>query len=162
PQGSYHVTLTVTGQDGGTASVTQTIEMKDYLIFSLGDSSASGEGNPDIPQQYDAFGRLTAAPRWEDQRAHRSAFAGPAQAALAIEDTDPHSSVTFVSLAASGAQIEGGLDGHGFASGGLLTPYDGTESPTAPGHAPLPPQVEEMFRIANGRPIDALIVNIGI
>jgi hypothetical protein len=38
---------------------------------------------------------------------HRSANAAPAQAALALEEADPHTSVTFVHLACSGAVIEG-------------------------------------------------------
>jgi hypothetical protein len=38
---------------------------------------------------------------------HRSANAAPAQAALALEQADPHTSVTFVHLACSGAVIEG-------------------------------------------------------
>ncbi len=39
---------------------------------------------------------------------HRSANAASAQAALALENADPHTSVTFVHLACSGAKIEGG------------------------------------------------------
>ncbi|MGH7690846.1 MAG: hypothetical protein ACREN3_14665, partial [Gemmatimonadaceae bacterium] len=39
---------------------------------------------------------------------HRSANAASAQAALALEQSDPHTSVTFVHLACSGAKIEGG------------------------------------------------------
>lgn len=55
-QGDYMVTLTVAAQNGQTNSVTKNIEVKDILIVSIGDSVASGEGNPDIPQQLDRFG----------------------------------------------------------------------------------------------------------
>ena len=59
-------------------------------------------------------------PTWQDERCHRSAFAGSAQAALAIEQADPRTSVTFVHLACSGAKVDVGL----------LEPYAGAE-PTA-------------------------------
>jgi hypothetical protein len=42
---------------------------------------------------------------WESQDCHRSANAAPAQAALALERSDPRTSVTFVHFACSGAQI---------------------------------------------------------
>ena len=41
-------TLTVTTQDNDTATTTQDVVIRDLLIVSLGDSVASGEGNPDI------------------------------------------------------------------------------------------------------------------
>lgn len=40
---------------------------------------------------------------------HRSALAAPARAALALEEADPRTSVTFVHLACSGAKTKGGL-----------------------------------------------------
>ncbi len=59
-----------------------------------------------------------AAPKWHAKysvetydslyQCHRSAEAASAQAALALENADPHTSVTFVHLACSGAKIEGG------------------------------------------------------
>jgi len=49
-QGPYSITLTVTAADGQTGSRTDTIVIKDLLIVSIGDSYASGEGNPDVPQ----------------------------------------------------------------------------------------------------------------
>jgi hypothetical protein len=58
------------------------------------------------------------APKWHAKysveqyaapdQCHRSANAASAQAALALERADPHTSVTFVHLACSGAKIEGG------------------------------------------------------
>src|SRR6266571_4469338 len=47
---SYPVELTVTGRNG-SASVTRKVVVKDWLIVSLGDSFASGEGNPDVVQR---------------------------------------------------------------------------------------------------------------
>jgi len=51
-EGEYDVTLTVTYSDNSgtkkTSSTTQQVTVQDWLILSLGDSYASGEGNPDI------------------------------------------------------------------------------------------------------------------
>lgn len=59
-----------------------------------------------------------APPRWQPKygvedyddpfECHRSARAASARAALALEDADPHTSVTFVHLACSGAKMKGG------------------------------------------------------
>jgi hypothetical protein len=173
--GTYSVKLTVTDSDGQTNCVTQNVVVQDYFIASLGDSFASGEGNPDVPQQFDEAGNLIQPPVWEDERTHLSAFAGPVQAALQIQKANPQASVTFVSLADSGAKL--GV--------GVLDPYGGREAPTEenPGEssddeaaestsvqqqeattAPddlLPPQIEQLAQLANGRPIDALVLSIG-
>ena len=126
--GPHEVELTTTGISGQSTSSTQTIHLKDYLIVSLGDSYASGEGNPEVPGAYAiAFppcrqeGKvhlltpcvqgITQHAGWTGEACHRSSWAGPAQAALSLEREDPHSTVTFVSLACSGATIEEGLLG---------------------------------------------------
>ena len=43
---------------------------------------------------------------WDGDDCHRSANAAPARAALALEQSDPHTSVTFVHLACTGARID--------------------------------------------------------
>jgi hypothetical protein len=104
--------LTVTKvSDGSTQTFPdQTVQVKDYFIVSLGDSYASGQGNPDIEQVVDPgpFGigwRQISPAQWQDERCHRSANAAPALAAMALEASDPHSSVTFISFACTGATI---------------------------------------------------------
>ena len=67
---------------------------------------------------------------------HRSANAAPAQAALALEQADPHTSVTFVHLACSGAKIQGG------------------------GQA-IDQQIKWANELIGNREIDAVIVSIG-
>ncbi len=47
---------------------------------------------------------------WQDDGCHRSAKAAPARAALALEQADPRTSVTFVHVACSGAKT-GGVSG---------------------------------------------------
>lgn len=48
-EGAYQVTLTVTSGAGETAAHTRQLIVQDWLIVSLGDSYASGQGVPDIP-----------------------------------------------------------------------------------------------------------------
>jgi hypothetical protein len=115
--------------------------LRDLLVVSIGDSVASGEGNPVRPT-------LHAIRHYRDEQCHRSEVAGQAQAALALERADPHSSITFVHLACSGAKVDGGL----------LTPYAGIEPD---GRPELAPQVSEVARLAGDREIDALLVTVG-
>jgi hypothetical protein len=159
--GAHTVTIVVTAADGLKAMSSQQVVMKDYVIVSLGDSAASGQGNPDKPAVYNARGKLMSAPVWENQRTEDSGKSGPAQAALALEQSSPHSSVTFLSFAASGATI----------LNGLLGPQDGDNPPTNPNHALLPSQLDQLMQVlypngtapsAHPRTIDALTISIGL
>jgi len=99
------VVLSITDPSRDNAAVPgspyqQDVTVRDILIVSLGDSYGSGEGNPDIPRGEAEEGQ------WVDVRCHRSVAASAAQAALSLERADPHSSVTFLSFACSGATIE--------------------------------------------------------
>jgi hypothetical protein len=110
--GTYSVSVTVNFTNGLSQTVSGAVTLQDYLIISIGDSYSSGEGSPDVPQEYDWLGLLVERrAKWADRRTHRSGFSGPAQAAKQIEDADPHTSVTFLSFACSGARIESGLIG---------------------------------------------------
>lgn len=97
--GKYEVTLTLIAESGSETSTTQTIAVRDWLVVSLGDSYASGEGVPD--DDFLPFGPV----KWQDAEYHRSANAGPAVAARLLEESDPQSSVTFVHLARSNAHL---------------------------------------------------------
>lgn len=74
-----------------TATKTADVTVKHKLIVSLGDSLSSGEGNPP----------------WVDARCHRSKVAGVARAAQRLESGS--TSVTFLSFACSGAEIDTGV-----------------------------------------------------
>ncbi len=143
-QGTYPVDLTVTYGEGITSpsgqnpeTFHQEVVVRDILIVSLGDSYASGEGVPDISQRWHiewGFPVWDADAVWQDKRCHRSAKAGPALAALAIERMDPKTSVTFISYACSGATIgtelfdgSGGGDPNQSRGVGMLEPYKGQE-----------------------------------
>jgi hypothetical protein len=154
PTANTGARLTITDPGSSTpilsSPFTQTVNPRDYLVVSMGDSYGSGEGNPDVAQKFATdpiFGHqlpwIQRGPRWEDKRCHRSAKAGPAQAALQMEGADPHSSVTFLSFACSGANVEAtswdpanpfdpyNTDGATNNGVGILGGYAGPEPPRA-------------------------------
>jgi hypothetical protein len=69
---------------------TQTVLARDFLIVGMGDSNGSGEGNPP----------------WIYGKCDRSQTSYQFTSALYVEQRDPHSSVTFLFPACSGARIE--------------------------------------------------------
>ena len=184
-QGTYEVKLTITPPEGTPTTHTQNVVVKDWLIVSIGDSYGSGEGNPDQPQQFDGFGFVSRGARWIDRRCHRSATAGPAQAARAIEQYDFKTSVTFLSFACSGATIDTPIftdpnNSATFQGSGVLGSYRGVQ-PDDPNNYDqstyLPAQIDALARTladcaptdasaecasrTNGRQIDALIISAG-
>lgn len=140
-EGDYAVALEELDPATGAVLATneQTVTVEDTLIVSLGDSLASGEGAPEI--------QGNAPGQWQDRQCHRSAAAGPAQAARALEEADDRTTVTFVHLACSGAKVTAGLDGY----------YPGIE----PNGTLLVPQVDQLGTLTEGREIDAVTVSIG-
>jgi hypothetical protein len=135
----YRVSVTAT-RLGSSAKGQTTVRIRDLLIIGLGDSTASGEGNPD---------HGIGVVRWQDRRCHRSAKGFEAQTAAQIEAANPKTSVTFLPLACSGASIPTGM----------LGPYAGI-APS--GGVVLPPQVEAMKALIGSRRVDAVLVSIGI
>jgi hypothetical protein len=170
-EGNYFVELTVTTQDGQTCAECRDITVKDILIVSVGDSAASGEGDPDILGREDPFGHWRTGPMWADSREgkqgevdytwtdangtkvqdghgatiDRSGRSAAAQAALRIEQADPHTSVTFVDVTVSGDPTDPALSGDNNNPG--VIGHDG--------------QLDEVKAIVGNRPIDALIVTTG-
>jgi hypothetical protein len=198
-QGTYPATLRIIQSDGTVLldslgrgdPFTQSIAVKDFLIVSIGDSYASGEGNPDRWQQLTGSDIIAGQPTdatpavWQDRRCHRSAYSAPAQAAQMLEMADPHSSVTFLSFACSSATI----DTHTYDDApfydpyrsppdwpyvkdrgtGILGPGCGQEppDPDRPQDNQLPSQMSQlMTALTNGgqhppRPVDALLISGG-
>jgi hypothetical protein len=150
-QGSYDVTLDVTASGGATATTSQMIDVRDYLIVALGDSYGSGEGNPEVPstdpQDVQWADGVTPAMTTENFEAHRSSASYSSQAALTLEESDPHSSVTYVDLSISGATIANGMLGN----------ISGTVDPSVTLEAEIP----ELKSIVGTREIDALTLSIG-
>ncbi|RKG86424.1 hypothetical protein D7V88_17915 [Corallococcus terminator] len=188
-QGAHDVRLTVTGMNpvvGHPALVAEYqrfVTIRDYLIVSLGDSYGSGEGAPDTSANWDN----DQGPVWANSRCHRSFKSPAARAALALEQSDPHSSVTFLSLACSGATIQRttyadeNWDGSGFWSifdgfatsadgpeggSGMLGGYVGIEPPAYSYGAwnpedYMPSQLDRLAALVGNRPIDALVLSAG-
>ena len=124
---------------GGREIATTSAVVNDLLIVAMGDSFASGEGNPDVPVRFSRERRadygygstsepLTGYParvgkwssigdaafidhnaRWLDQACHRSLYSHQLRAALQLAIEDPHRAVTFVGYSCSGAEIIDGL-----------------------------------------------------
>ena len=156
-EGDYLVSLAVNG-GGRVSTLEQTITVKDYVVVSMGDSYSSGEGNPTQydPSQPDSTLDEALADnglgwseggKWDYANCHRSTRSGQANAAVDAERADPHSSITFIYVACSGAQIENGI--LGIKDGNL----GGAEVPQAK-------QAHDLV-IANGRDIDAVVLGIG-
>lgn len=103
------------------------ISVKDKLIVGLGDSFASGEGNPDIPAQFGngetdldfilTFKKRQAPSKdknthvgWLDQRCHRSMYSYQFKAALHYALSNPQKAVTFLTYACAGATTDEIID----------------------------------------------------
>ena len=152
-EGPQSVELVVNG-GGRKSATTEEVMIKDYLVVSMGDSYSSGEGNP---TNYVA-GTEDSAPDangagwseggyWDYVNCHRSTRSGQANAAIDLEQADPHSSVTFIYLACSGAQVDNGILGIKDGNSGI----------------PEQPQAKQAYdlTIGKGRKIDALMLGIG-
>jgi lysophospholipase L1-like esterase len=139
-QGHYKVEVKA-AVEGHDVEGLETVEVKDWLIVSIGDSVASGEG---VPEKWSS-----SYARWQNDRCHRSAYAAPALAARELAVKNPTVSVTFVHLACSGATIATGLIG-GYA--GLVHSRSASD---------LPPQVDELRTLAKERTPNAVLVSIG-
>lgn len=124
---------------GGRQVASEEIRVRDLLVVGMGDSIASGEGNPDVPVRFSReraaeYGEhsgkvdLTGYParigpwkqigdksfiqenaRWVDQGCHRSLYSHQLRAALQLGVEDPHRAVTYVGVACSGSEVTFGL-----------------------------------------------------
>ena len=133
--GGTGLSVEIGGRDVAQAG----IKVRDILIAGMGDSFASGEGNPDIPVRFSRDrsadyaspgeeGTLSGYParigdwkqigdkafigenaRWLDQACHRSLYSQQLRAALQLGAEDPHRSVTYVGVSCSGAEVTAGL-----------------------------------------------------
>jgi hypothetical protein len=183
-EGSYEVRMAVHRPDGSLLGRWQkTVVVKDLLIVVVGDSYASGEGNPEYRR-----GPGQTYGDWVDDRCHRSSFAGSPRAAREIERSDWKTSVTFVSFACSGANIDRDYmhwDPEPFVpwdpyvpgspakniGSGVLGPYQGAQPPNPSDYSDKIPSQIDQLRAGLGlaadpprtdiRQIDALIMSAG-
>ena len=110
------------------------LQFEDILIVAIGDSFASGEGNPERPK-YKSL-------KWADgmnksmtnshKNAHRTTLCWSAQAAMKLEKSSSKSSVTYINLAQTGGIVANAI-------------Y----------------QLQQAKRICGNRKIDALLISVG-
>lgn len=122
------------------------IKIDDVLVIGLGDSFASGEGNPDVPVKLawstlvmsdpitagdTAHDQTTSGPvrkragdyfasQWIDRSCHRSAYSFQLRSALHLALSNSQRAITFLGYSCSGAEI----------NEGLLFPFQGPEYST--------------------------------
>ncbi len=129
----------VTVEIGGLQVAKADVKVRDILIAGMGDSFASGEGNPDLAVRFSRersadystigiYSGLTGYParvgpwrelgdstfikenaRWLDQACHRSLYSEQMRTALQLAIEDPHRAVTFVGVSCAGAEVPDGL-----------------------------------------------------
>lgn len=138
-EGRVGLTLQVRG-DGGRAETTLNADVRNILVLAMGDSYASGEGNPRNVEAWLTQGG-PFRPYWDDDACNRSARSAPAQAALALERSSPTTSVTLVDVTCSGAAI----------TRGILGRQAGTAAS----------QVEQALGIVGDRPVDLVTLSVG-
>jgi hypothetical protein len=107
----------------GEAPIQTDAQVKDLLIVGMGDSFASGEGNPDVAVEMSGARRHnnlypkrarndnSGSAQWLDEPCHRSLYGHQLRAALQIAIENPQSAVTFMGYACSGAAVDEGLLG---------------------------------------------------
>ncbi len=140
------VTLEIPFPSGATVSVSiggqrvaeTAAKVTDLFIVGMGDSFASGEGNPDVPVRFSPeraadYGATEKAAmlgyparvgewkqigdakfieenaRWLDQACHRSLYSHQLRAALQLAVEEPHRAVTYAGVACSGAETTFGM-----------------------------------------------------
>lgn len=102
-------------------------------------------------------------------RCHRSMISGQARAALAIEQADPHTSVTLIHLACSGAVIDNLIKDSGEnykmitqENPGVLDPLLAlTADITIPAQMQMKGQIAEAAAKTLNREVDAVVISIG-
>jgi lysophospholipase L1-like esterase len=144
PEGTYSFALTV---KSGRSTVKQTMRgtVNNYVMVSMGDSYASGEGNPrNIDAYLEQAGLFSSfTPYWDDSACARSTHSAPARAALELEKSSPYFSVTLIDVSCSGATI----------NAGVLGPQARARQTAS--------QVEQARALAAGQRIDAITLSVG-
>ncbi|MDO8309585.1 MAG: GDSL-type esterase/lipase family protein [Actinomycetota bacterium] len=141
PEGAYELVLEVRAGGSRDREVIRA-DVRNILVVALGDSYASGEGNPrNVKAWLREGGSFT--PYWDDDACHRSARGGPAQAALLLEESSPTTSVTLVDVTCSGASVDAGV----------LGPQRAAGQPTS--------QVERARAFVGDRVVDLVTLSVG-
>ncbi len=155
-QGTYRAKLSAyqklkNGNRIQLAKHEEIINVKDYLIVAMGDSFASGEGNPDFGNveiitdpNTGEQSFVLSNPEWLEPRGNRSFKSSFSLIAKKLEDSDTKSIVTFIHIPSSGAKI----------SDGLIFPQNPSWQDEG--------QIYELVKYIGNRPIDGLLLSIGL
>jgi hypothetical protein len=152
-------------QVGGLEVAKADVKVRDILVAGIGDSFASGDGNPDRAVRFSRkrsadysttglYSGLDGYParvgpwrefgdtafqkenaRWLDQACHRSLYSEQLRTALQLAIEDPHRAVTFVGVSCAGAEI----------TDGLFLRYKGNE------WVPNPPRFSQISAVAQAQ-----------
>jgi hypothetical protein len=107
----------------GESAISTDAKVKDLLIVGMGDSFASGEGNPDVPVKFDENFRFNnlypkraksdaaGNAQWLDELCHRSLYSHQMRTALQIAIENPQAAVTYLGYSCSGAKVDDGILG---------------------------------------------------
>ena len=140
PEGLHSFTLTVrSGSKFSRQSMVANIS--NYLVVVMGDSYASGEGNPRNVDAWLNNRGFPFEPYWDNDQCNRSVHGAPAQAALQLEQASKKSSITLVDVSCSGATVQKGI---------LGPQYRGMKS-----------QIESVSELIKDRNIDAVVMSVG-
>ena len=140
PEGLHSFTLTVTS-GSKTKRQSMVANISHYLMVVMGDSYASGEGNPRNVDAWLNNRSPSFDPYWDDEQCNRSVHGAPAQAALKLERSSKKSSVTLVDVSCSGATVQKGILG--------------------PQLRGMKSQIEAVNDLVKGRDIDAIVMSVG-
>lgn len=181
--GTYDIQLRVVTTDNRYFERTMRVTFRAWFFASIGDSSASGEGNPMIDGDSDNHSLLgwpycqaatlsmllntvtnklgfkisvsmSDQPEWLEKRAHRSLTSGPAIAARALENRTARTLKGRIHSLDVITFVTVARSGACIRAG-LLQPQSANGDFVGVG------QVEELKRAANGRLLDVLMINIG-
>ncbi len=155
PEGTHSMTLTVRDRNGSKTRA-DAITVKNVLMAITGDSYASGEGFPPFRSVVDGQVQID----WDEPACQRSRWSGFVRSALAVEESDPRSNVTLIDVACAGAQVEYAVQVGTSASGGMLWPQQKLAPNGIPGDY-MPAQIDQLRKIAAGRPYDVTLLSIG-
>ena len=141
PEGRYRLTLEVRSA-GRTSRMTTPADVRNILVVAMGDSYASGEGNPRNVEAWLREGP-PFSPYWDDDACNRSVLGAPSLAALALEQSTPTTSVTLVNVTCSGATVARGILGVQTAAAQTAT------------------QIEQAAGIIQGQAADLVLLTVG-
>jgi hypothetical protein len=183
PEGTYSVTVTLLLADGRTGQARETIRVNDILIVAMGDSLATGEGNPEVPAGWEGTGTPPVLrgqldppqpPRWADggpdgdqPRVTPARILAPANILHAKAHRSTHSAPAQLAMRLEAADLHTSVTFVCVAATGARTvdffqgERSGENQALGPG-PPLPAQLDELHAILGSRPAEILILGIGL